>query len=752
MKISKGKKVLKNNLKSKFSFQNTGKLLILTTLLVVFLACVSSVSAVDFNNDADTGKNIQDFINNPNNGNEIVLNSGDYINNIKNLKINRSVIIKGNGQVNLIGSSSDTLFNISARNVIISNLNISGYKTAVFSNTGDLLVKNCNISTTGCSIDFKGSTLTNITIENNDLISSYSSYSYGVINVNGEKYSKVSISIKGNNITNTGTGTYTMNIRLNVPYCDNTLILENNKIIGKDYEAIYINSSNSTNTIIFTNNDISLEGKGSLIQERAIYMNLVSSNNTIDFSGNNITARLAYGVFIEANYAPSNTITFTKNKITINAPTITRTAVYILSRYDGITNITFKDNNVTAASNMAVNFDLTLRTNIITFINNKITQEENTDKPYGLYILSTKSNNTITITNNNITGLWRSFALYIIDCTNNNIIVNKNNIEGITFGLQLTLSGVNKDIIHIVENNITGNEFAINVVCPVTFSTVSGLSISNNVLKGNNGLNFDVNRVSLKNINITGNTIIVNDTGITFSNINNKTDSTAAINVNYNRILADIGLNFRYVSDTGSSFDYNWWGVNDIDNKIIGFETKNHYILYFANLTDLTNAHVGDKVIFALLVVNTTLKNTGVENLPYFVINGTFNGVEFETSLDNLFTYEFIVLEEGLHYLEATLDDQYANVSFEGLKAEENETPDTEFITKKGKDKNSKTKKGKNIDPSKYDISNTEEVDDYIKNSSSNVLRSYAGMKSSGVPIAILLILAIFGLAAYRRK
>jgi len=731
---------MEKRVKSNYDFSNqVKKLAILSVLCLVFLLSTSIVSAADFSSNGTTGKDIQDFINNPNSGSEIILNSGDYLNNIKNLNISRNVTIKGNGQVNLIGSNSDTLFNISAKNVVISNLNISGYKTAVFSKTGDLLVENCNISTTGSSIDLKGSTLTGISIKNNNINSSYSSFYYGVVNVNSDKNSVVEVSIKGNNITATGSGTYTMSIRFNATYCNNTLILENNTIIGKDYSCVYLNVSNSNNTITLINNDISLTGAGRLIQERAFSVDMGYANNTITFANNNLSVTSAYGVYLNGNYAMSNTISFTNNKIRISAPSIERTAVYILSRYDGINTITFKDNNITAASNMAVNFDISYKTNIVTLINNIITQEENVNKPYGLYILAIQSNNTMTITNNSIIGLWRPLGLYILDGNNNNIIVSKNNIKGIgAVGLYLTLAGVNKDIINLVDNNIDAKEYAIYISCPSSSSTVSGLSIFNNTLKGGNGLIFDVNRVALKNINITGNTIIVEYTGITFSNLNNRSDSTAAIIVNYNRILADIGLNFRYVNDTGSSFDYNWWGVNDISDKIIGFETKTHYILYFANLTDLSNVHVGDKVSFALLVLNTTLTNLGVEKLPDFVINGIFNGIEFENGFNNLFTYEFTVLEEGLQHLEATLDNQDGNISFEGFKDEEEETPNTDSQTKNYKYKGS----CKSYIP--YTDENIDNTDDS--------LNTNASTKSTGVSIAILLILAILGLFAYRKS
>lgn len=127
-----------------------------------------------------------------------------------------------------------------------------------------------------------------------------------------------------------------------------------------------------------------------------------------------------------------------------------------------------------------------------------------------------------------------------------------------------------------VGNNITGD---VNAMYIYTRYELSGLSLLNNTLGSDNTdtcLYFYLNdTASLRNINVSGNNIFAVDTPIKF--FNESAGSTNMI-INYNRILAPIGLNFTDTTNDGSNFDYNWWGINDISGKIIDFTTNNHYI------------------------------------------------------------------------------------------------------------------------------------------------------------------------------
>lgn len=136
------------------------------------------------------------------------------------------------------------------------------------------------------------------------------------------------------------------------------------------------------------------------------------------------------------------------------------------------------------------------------------------------------------------------------------------------------------------------------------------------------------------------------------------------ITINYNRFFNNTQYELNNRGGINLNFDYNWWGVNDITGKIIGFNTTNHYILNITNLSSLDNVHPGDKLNFALLVLNTTLSNDGVENLPQFVIVGTFNGVTYNSTNDELFIHQFTVSSKGLQTINALLDAQYVSLEF----------------------------------------------------------------------------------------
>jgi hypothetical protein len=136
---------------NKFSFDKSPlkALLLLVFFALICFALVSGVSAKTFNSDVDSNE-FQDFIRDDTGAKEIVLNAGDY-NNLKNLNITRSVTISSNGQVN-IKSNGGILFNVTASNVTIIGLNISGYQTAINTNGKKISIIGNNISTTGNSI------------------------------------------------------------------------------------------------------------------------------------------------------------------------------------------------------------------------------------------------------------------------------------------------------------------------------------------------------------------------------------------------------------------------------------------------------------------------------------------------------------------------------------------------------------------------------------------------------------------------
>jgi len=603
-----------------FSKHSLKSLAIVTLFVLLFFALISGVSAKNFNSTSNINE-IQDFLSDSTEtDNKLVFDGGTYT-GLSNLNVSRSINITSNGQVN-IRDTGGTLFNITSRDVSIINLNISGYQTAIESNTGGLSVIGCNISARDVGINITGSSLNDILLENNTIISSVGNTAQGV-SVNASSGS-VSITLNRNNIVANG-GNSSRGVSFHLPGCNNILTFTNNNISGI-FQGLYLYTSTSNTTVTITNNNIS----GNYAN---FYMYGIYSNNIININNNNIAGTSWAGFYLDVSTSSNNTINI--------------------------------------------------------------------------------NNNNISGTKNNIKGMFGTvFGLYLDVCNSKNTVtINNNNIIGATYGVELSALRSNNTLLSFVGNNITGGKYAMCIYF------LDNLSLLNNTFNSpDTGLYFYLNGVGavLSNVLVSGNTILADSTGIMFDGFSNS----VKVNVNYNRILASIGLNYTAVSgvDAGSSFDYNWWGVNSINNKIIGFVTNNHYILNITNLTSLDNLRVGDKVNFALLVLNTTLKNVGVENLPYFVIKGTFNGVSFSSSTDDLFVYQFTILRKGVQALDVSLDDEYVNFTF---TASTNST-------------------GSENDNTTNETNNNPIVD--------------ATMKKTGIPIVMLLILAILFFITYRRK
>ncbi|MDR2967582.1 MAG: hypothetical protein LBU74_06505 [Methanobacteriaceae archaeon] len=786
------KKADKFETKSTFNKSILKSFLLLTLLGIVFFTLISGVNAKTFY-EGVSSNDIQNFINDNNEGNTIIFSAGTY-NNLQNLNITRSVNITSNGQVNIKGNGG-ILFNITANDVNITKLNISGYQTAIKSNNSKISIIGNSISTSDISINCTGSNSIDILIENNTIISSISNSNYGAIYVSASTGSIVSASVKNNNIIAKGVdnsnGVYFWTYS-----CNNTLNFENNIIIGTTGKGVYLYIHHSKNNITFTKNHImgngTVEGDGILGYAH-------DSNNNLTFTDNNISGK-RYGVFLYV-LTSSNNITFTNNKIVgewravkIDAfsgnNTITFINNNIIGYEDGFempaasstNNITLINNNITGYLS-GVCFDAPSSNNTLTFIGNNL---KGTLNP-GLDIYVPVSNNNIILINNNITGENAvALNLEIYSSSKNILTVFNNNITGMKWGgIYLDASNSNNAVLSFVGNNITGNgnSYAMRIDF---WGEFSGLSILNNTFNSNGiGLHFRLYGVVLSNVNITGNTILATSTGIYFHENN---PSSVALTVNYNRIIAPVGLNFIATTDNGCNFDYNWWGINDISDKVVGFHTNNHYILNIINLTSLENVFVGDKVNFALLVLNTTLTNIGVENLPYFDINGTFNGIDYNTNRDSLFVHEFIILNEGLQFLNASLDEQYVDLSFNASFADIEEPDNGTDIGDSGngtdiEDLDNGTDIGDSgndveiEDPSNgtyndyssnnpdgeelvFDKKDNEDNKDTIKykntdkntNNPKNTFKMSVGMKSTGINIVILLILAILSLITYRRN
>ncbi|KZX16745.1 bacterial Ig-like domain protein [Methanobrevibacter cuticularis] len=747
--IMKNKNTITNKFETNNYFPSGTRLknvVLVTFLFLCFFALLSGASAANFNSSS-TNQEVQDFLSDTSAGdNEVVFEEGDY-NQFTGLTVSRSVNISSIGQVNIVGTTG-TLFTITSPNVKIVKLNISGYTTAINSNTGNLSVIGCNMSTASSSVSLSGNSLTDVLLENNTIISSVTGTS-GAVNVGATAGSVVNITIKGNNITG-NSSSQGVGVRFSVSSCNNTLISENNNITIGSGRGFYLTLTNSNNTITISNNNITGVGNS------AVALSAATSNNTIIINNNNITSAVSYVVTLSAATSnnnitiSNNNITSTStgansagvnldvatsnNTITINNNNITATSTGAssqsvrLAATNSDNTITISNNNITAASQGSYlnvetsNNTMTINNNTITGAsgygvalfaeansNNNITINNNNitgKSSYGISLTATNSNNNITITNNNITGTSGASGYGValsVTTSNNNITIADNNITGKTsYGVQLSAATSNNTII-VNNNNITGaSGYGVLLIAYTSNNTISfidniirgtnygmyvncnnnpsfsGLSVVNNTLNASNsngiGIGFvNLNPSDLSDILVSGNNIFAGTTLGTGINFDTGLNSVNNVTINYNRVLSGTGLNIPSMA-SGIDASLNWWGINNITGKIVGINTSNHYILNITNSSSLNDVHVGDNVSFSLLVLNDTLNNTGVGNLPDFVINGNFSGVAYNSSRNSNFTYLCPVSSLGIQTVNASLDGQYVNITFYAIKNSTNST------------------------------------------------------------------------------
>jgi len=529
-------------------------------LFLCFLAIISSVTAADFNNSS-TSVDIQTFINNTSGSdNEIVLQAGDYVDNFLNLNITRSVTIKSNGQTNIISTNGGTLFNITAPHVTIINLNISGYATAIKSNTGDLLVAGSNISTSDISINITGSNLADIIIENNTIVSSLSNPNAGAIFISLTGSSIANVSIKNNDIVADAT-TNSFGVWFTGNNSNITLVIENNTINGTT--AFRMFGLRNNNTITITNNEkiYGRDGFGILM---TIYGDDTSiNNNTITITNNNITAErqnqlnTAHGIMIDGFSTTNNKINISDNIIIaelIGASGGNNPRGISMSLGQSNNSITIDNNKITSEvygiyldsincdnqlinltnNNIETNFHTgntgtTLRifnsgNNIVNVTNNTI--NSSIEGSHGLVISAYNSTNIITLDINNISaGGGYGLQLYVYD-SNNTINVTKNNITARGHSVELTEYNSNNTLLRFFDNNITSlGSNGMNIITwqqwpSISLNNFNGLELINNTINstGPAGLYFNIATSSnLTDILITGNNIF-GDYGIRFLN------------------------------------------------------------------------------------------------------------------------------------------------------------------------------------------------------------------------------------------
>ncbi|WP_169805415.1 beta strand repeat-containing protein [Methanobrevibacter cuticularis] len=554
--------------------------------------------------------------------------------------------ISGMGVLLVAPDSNNLQFTFNNNNITGQGYGVELYaedgKNSQFTFTNNnIIAYDVFLMTYGVYLSAHGNNNSQFTFTNNNITGTY----YGV-KLNAYDSKNLQFTFTNNNITGTD---YGHGVSLDAPDSNNLqFTFNNNNITGQGYGVELNAYGNNNSQFTFTNNNIT--------GGDCVYLSASSSNNLqFTFNNNNITGQ-GYGVELNAYGNNNSQFTFTNNNITGGD------CVYLSASSSNNLQFTFNNNNITGQGyGVELYGDSTKNTNI-TFTYNNITGI------YGVDLSASSSNNLqFTFTYNNITGQDYGVSLDAQDNNNLQFTFTNNNITGTSDGVYLEVYSSNNTNITFNENNITGGNYAVYVYS--YDGNVSGIRFLNNTINATNGDGFYFDSqgssipTDISDFIVRGNTIYAeNGAGLNFTGL--VAGSLVNVTVEYNRIISMVGVNITGYDTTDSSFDYNWWGVDDIANKIFGIDTNNHYILNITNTSSLDNVHFGDNVSFYLLVLNTTRDNTGVKNLPDFVINGTLNGVAYNVSRADGFVYEFTVLKLGNNILDASLDAAYNITTF----------------------------------------------------------------------------------------
>ncbi|MBC7128445.1 MAG: PKD domain-containing protein [Thermoplasmatales archaeon] len=270
----------------------------IVVLTVIFYEARSSYPKIifvddDFTNDPANHKwnNIEDAINDANDGDTIFVFNGTYQ---KNIFINKEIRIVGIGDVTLDGIGKDYAINILSENVILENLNVrNAIKALIKISKDNVIVNNCSFignNITGLEINANNIELRNCKIEGTFIAINASGRNIRVINTSVENPAK-------------GWGIILKNSK--------DCLFENISISNIENKSFKIeNSSNITLSKISVNNSfcgiLLLETNNSSLSfinlsENKIGIKIEKSiNNTIRDC--NFLRNIGYGIYLENSY------------------------------------------------------------------------------------------------------------------------------------------------------------------------------------------------------------------------------------------------------------------------------------------------------------------------------------------------------------------------------------------------------------------------------------------------------------------
>ena len=706
-----------------------GLIFICLAMLLLSLSAVSAAEViVTGNNNTDQ---IQSIITGTNN--DIVFQGA--FNNLSTLNITRSIKISGDNAVITRNNSTNnnlTLFNITAQNVIIENLVIKGYNATIVSNSGDILLQNNHITSSFTAINITSSRdLNNVQIKNNYLSTSRTTGdAIFLSSSSGSVYNNI---ISGNTIKTEVGNSAGVNMSSNTGNLYNNVISDNvitTTSTGSGSHGIYLR----TNT-------------GKLIN------NIVYRNN--------ITTRSAHGVyiFVATGTLENNNINFNNIKFTVSTQT-NSSGIFMNAQPGNMSNNNVSNNNIEGFLNHATGgvrgIDLhvnsanhimignTISNNNITLSN--ITLDYNYAHSYGILVYAWCAyGNDTAIYGNNIVVNCTAIRVGASSGTINNLNISYNRI--LTNGMFITLDKTGAGSIG-VNNTASANWFGNNSPAMNKFIAIDVLSY------------YVVTATALKNTGLVGENWIINY-GFYLNNSDDRGD--------FDKLpfflakLEEVGI----LVDERIAYETGMWNIA-IENPtirdfyiVLDYET----ILFNGFSSDKGQSNITADIEGKLeanktVTINVVLKNSEGNPLANQLVTLIIDGKEIEskfTDTDGKVSFEYVFEANGQYNILVSFD---GDENYEGSNHALDITVPTD--TGNGNDDNGSQ------DPSKPDDGNS--VDDkskkpedpanpkYPENETSdnedesgflgvsremNNVNANISMKETGIPILVLLLLAI---------
>ncbi len=389
-----------------------------------------------------------------------------------------TIYYNANGSDGAFGIAANSVNNITIRNCVIRDINLSGaFGIAVnLTNVSNSTVQNNNITTNGTNDNYGIQFMNGL---------NYNTISNNVVSTFGSSASNIGLSLYGTGLGNNATGNNITTNGTAANYGIMATVGANNTIIASNTIATSGSSSSNDAITLFhaggnnvTDNNITAYGNSN---NNGVKLNFnandnIISNNRISSAGSD---RINYGVYIRENSVRNN---ITGNIITTNG-TDSNSGIYLeisannniidrnivspggnadfnigiylrqLSSGNSITR-----NNVTTNGGSNNNYGITLTNGTSNTISSNIVSTNGTgDLNYGIYFYDQASGNSIT--NNNITtngGSNSNDGIGFSSNTNDNIISGNK----ITAGGRASYNNGISLLSFTVRNNITNNEIS----------------------------------------------------------------------------------------------------------------------------------------------------------------------------------------------------------------------------------------------------------------------------------------------------